>query len=576
MRPDAVSPPPAVDPPGGLPGPGADAGDGTPAGDEVIVVGHGLAGLVAATELLAAGRRVALLDAEGPQDLGGQAWWSFGGLFLVDSPEQRRLRVRDSAELAWADWERTAGWDRETDDWGRRWARAYVEWAAGGKRTWLRRHGIRLFPVVGWAERGDNRGPGVENTGPGNSVPRFHITWGTGPGLVEPFARAVTEAVDAGRARLLHRHRVTELLTEGGRVVGVSADVLAPDGSERGAPSSREVVGHVELRGEAVVLATGGIGGDGDRVRAQWPARLGTLPDDVLHGVPAHVDGSGVEVARAVGAATVNADRMWAYTEGLANHAPVWPLHGIRILPGPSSLWLDSTGHRLPVPLYPGADTLGALQHLQQAGSEYSWFVANRRIIGKEFALSGSEQNPDLTGRSVRQVIGRVRVDVPAPVQRFVDAGLDVVQADELEVLLDRMEALTGDALDRDAVRAAVDAHEDEADPQRARLRDARGYLGDRLVRTVPPHRLTDPAAGPLVAFRLRVLTRKTLGGLLTDLDGRVLDAQGQPVPGLFAAGEATGFGGGGVHGYRSLEGTFLGGCLFTGRRAAAGVIAQR
>ena len=551
----------------------APTGQPVGAPTDVIVVGHGLAGLVTAAELLAAGRHVTLLDAEGPQDLGGQAWWSFGGLFLVDSPEQRRLRVRDSLELAWADWQRTAGWDRQCDAWGRRWARAYVEWAAGEKRAWLRQHGIRLFPVVGWAERGDNRGPGVENTGPGNSVPRFHITWGTGPGLVGPFARIVTEAAAAGRVRLLHRHRVTGLLTEGSRVVGVAAEVLAPDDSERGAPSTREVVDHVELRAAAVVLATGGIGGDGDRVRAQWPARLGTLPDDLLHGVPAHVDGSGVEVARAAGAATVNADRMWAYTEGIANHSPVWPLHGIRILPGPSSLWLDSAGHRLPAPLYPGADTLGALEHLQQVGSGYSWFVTNRRIIGKEFALSGSEQNPDLTGRSVRQVLARVRVDVPAPLQRFVDAGVDVVEADELEVLLERMEALTGDALDRDAVRAAVAAHEDEDDPQRARLRDARGYLGDRLIRTVAPHRLTDPPAGPLLAFRLRVLTRKTLGGLLTDLDGRVLDDAGQPVPGLFAAGEATGFGGGGVHGHRSLEGTFLGGCLFTGRRAAAGVV---
>ena len=546
---------------------------------DVVVVGAGLAGLVATAELVAAGRRVALVDQERTEHLGGQAWWSFGGLFLVDSPEQRRLRIHDSVDLAWQDWCGSAGWDRDgeagrtgEDDWGRRWARAYVEWAAGEKRAWLRERGVRLFPVVGWAERGDGTA-----SGHGNSVPRFHLTWGTGPGLVEPFEGAVRDGVAAGLVQLRGRHRVTGLVTSGGVVTGVRCALLAEDPVGRGMPSSRTVVGEVEIEAGAVVVTSGGIGANHELVRRFWPERLGPPPREVVTGVPAHVDGSMLDPLESAGARLVNRDRMWHYVEGLANHTPVWPGHGIRILPGPSSLWLDATGRRLPAPYLPGFDTLGTLAHLRRTRPEHdhSWFVASRTVLGKEYALSGSEQNPDLTGRSVRQVLGRVTTDVPAPVQAFVDHGGDVVEADTVEELVARMNALTGaELVDAAQVRALVEARDRELangygkDVQTALVRAARRSLGDRLIRTAPPHRFLDPRHGPLVAVRLRVLTRKTLGGVQTDLASRALDADGSPVPGLYAAGEVAGFGGGGVHGYRSLEGTFLGGCLFTGRAA--------
>ena len=554
---------------------------------DVVVVGAGLAGLVATAELVARGRRVVLVDQESTAHLGGQAWWSFGGLFLVDSPEQRRMRIHDSVELAWQDWCGSAGWDRlgdvddpGEDDWGRRWARAYVEWAAGEKRAWLRERGVRLFPVVGWAERGDGTA-----TGHGNSVPRFHLTWGTGPGLVEPFERVVRDGVAAGLVRLRGRHRVTGLVTTDGAVTGVRCDVLAEDPVERGMPTSREVVGEAELVAGAVVVTSGGIGANHDLVRRFWPERLGPAPREVVTGVPAYVDGSMLDPLEGAGARLVNRDRMWHYVEGIPNHSPVWPGHGIRILPGPSSLWLDATGRRLPAPYLPGFDTLGTLAHLRRTAPDHdhSWFVASRTVLGKEYALSGSEQNPDLTGRSVRQVLGRVTTDVPAPVQAFVDHGADVVEASTVEELVARMNALTGeDLLDPADVRALVEARDRELangygkDVQVALVRAARASLGDKLIRTAAPHRFLDPRHGPLVAVRLRVLTRKTLGGVQTDLDSRALDDRGHPVPGLYAAGEVAGFGGGGVHGYRSLEGTFLGGCLFTGRaagRAAAAAV---
>jgi predicted oxidoreductase len=543
---------------------------------DVIVIGAGLAGLVATAELVDAGRSVILLDQEPEQSIGGQAHWSFGGLFFVDSPEQRRMRIRDSHELALQDWLGTAGFDRPEDHWPRKWAEAYVDFAAGEKRAWLRRQGVRFFPVVGWAERG-----GYDATGHGNSVPRFHITWGTGPGLVAPFERRVRAGVARGLVRLAFRHRVTGLGRTAGAVDTVSGEVLEPSGAERGTASSRRVTGAFEYRAQAVIVTSGGIGGNHDLVRAQWPERLGTPPEKMLSGVPAHVDGLMLGIAEAAGAHHINRDRMWHYTEGIENWNPIWARHGIRILPGPSSLWLDANGRRLPVPLFPGFDTLGTLEHIMRTGHGHTWFVLNRRIIGKEFTLSGSEQNPDLTGRSVRGVLDRARADVPGPVRAFMDHGVDFVVEKDLPALVRGMNALTKEPLiDEAELRREITARDREIanpftkDAQVTAIRGARKYLGDRLIRTVAPHRVLDPAAGPLVAVRLNILTRKSLGGLETDLSSRVLTAGGDPLPGVYAAGEAAGFGGGGVHGYRSLEGTFLGGCIFSGR--AAGRAAAR
>jgi len=540
---------------------------------DCLVVGAGLAGLVAACELLDAGKTVTILDQEPAASLGGQAFWSFGGLFLVDSPEQRRMGVTDSLALARQDWFGSAGFDRTEDHWPQRWAEAYLQFAAGEKRAWLHEKGVRFFPVVGWAERGDGTAAGH-----GNSVPRFHITWGTGPGVLEPFVRQVQAAAATGTARLLHRHRVDELIVEEGRVAGVRGEILKPDAAKRGAPSNRERIADFELRAPAVVVTSGGIGGNHDLVRAAWPERLGTPPDFMLSGVPAHVDGRMLGIAEAAGARLINGDRMWHYTEGIQNWDPVWQRHGIRILPGPSSLWLDARGERLPAPLFPGFDTLGTLEHLRRTGSDYSWFILTQKIIEKEFALSGSEQNPDLTGKDVRLLAKRVGPGAPGPVEAFKEKGADFVVADTLDALLAGMQRLSEVPLDTELVTRHVrerDRQLDNAfgkDLQLAAVRAARAYRGDKLIRVASPHKLTDPKAGPLIAVKLHILTRKSLGGIETDLDGRVLGADGAPVPGLYAAGEASGFGGGGMHGYRALEGTFLGGCLFSGRQAGRAV----
>jgi predicted oxidoreductase len=542
---------------------------------DAIVVGAGLAGLVATAELVDAGKRVVLVDQEPEASFGGQAFWSFGGIFLVDSPEQRRMGVHDSYDLAWQDWQGTAGFDRPEDLWPSRWAEAYVQFAAGEKRAWMRERGIRFLPNPGWAERG-----GYGAIGHGNSVPRFHVAWGTGPGVIDPFVARVREGVAQGLVELRFRHRVDALSVTAGSVDGVSGTVLAPSDAARGQASSRDVVGDFTLSAPAVVVTSGGIGGNHALVRANWPARLGQAPARMISGVPAHVDGRMLQIAQDAGARSINPDRMWHYVEGINNWDPIWPLHGIRILPGPSSLWLDALGRRLPVPLFPGFDTLGTLEHIMTTGHDHTWFVLTQKIIEKEFALSGSEQNPDITSKSLKAVLqSRVGSGAPGPVEAFMRHGSDFLVESTLERLVAGMRTLEPDAeltfaqVEREVLaRDREMANKYSKDLQVVAMRGARKYLPDRIARVASPHRLLDPKAGPLIAVRLSVLTRKSLGGLETDLSSRVLGDDGKPLPGLFAAGEVAGFGGGGMHGYRSLEGTFLGGCLFSGRAAGRAV----
>ena len=538
---------------------------------DVIIVGAGLAGLVAAHEAVARGRKVLLLDQEGPQSLGGQAFWSLGGLFMVDTPEQRRMGIRDSYDLALADWMGAAQFDRPEDALPRQMAEAYIEFAAGEMRSWLRGLGMRWFGVVGWAERG-----GALATGHGNSVPRFHITWGTGTGVVAPFVRWAESAEKSGKLTFGYRHKATGLIIENGAVKGVSGEVLAEDSAPRGQSTSRAIISAFEHRAESVVLTTGGIGGNHDLVRRLWPAeRLGPAPRKMVSGVPDYVDGQMQQVAEHAGAALINLDRMWHYTEGISNWDPIWPNHGIRILPGPSSIWLDGNGDRLEPPFMPGFDTLGTLKRILAAGHEHSWLVLTQKIIEKEFALSGSEQNPDMTSGKFIEVL-KARLlskGAPAPVEAFKKNGEDFVVADDLSALVSGMNKITPDApLDYDRVHAQIAARDAQLkngfakDAQITAIRQARAYLGDRLIRTAKPHAILDPTKGPLIAVRLNILTRKSLGGLHTDLTGQVLRPDGSAFEGLFAAGEVCGFGAGGYHGYNALEGTFLGGCLFSGR----------
>ncbi|WP_439656806.1 FAD-binding dehydrogenase [Lentzea sp. HUAS TT2] len=551
---------------------------------DVIVIGHGLAGLVATSELAAAGRKVLLLDQEPEASLGGQAFWSLGGLFFVNSQEQRTAGIKDSLELARTDWFNTAGFDRGVsnplgeDYWAAKWAEAYLNFAAGEKRDWLYGLGVRWVPIVGWAERG-----GQLADGPGNSVPRFHMTLGTGPGVMEPFEKKVRDAVRDGKVTFKFRHQVDGLITSNGAVTGVRGTVLEPSSAARGTPSSRTKVGDFELYAPMVVVTSGGIGANHDLVRRNWPARLGPAPQRLITGVPAHVDGRMLAITELAGGRIVNRDRMWHYTEGMINHTPIWPGHGIRVLAAPSSLWLDARGKRFPNPGIPSLDTLGTLELIGKSGYDYSWFVLNKKIIDKEFVLSGSEQNPEITRKDLAAYIAmRIFNSTPPPVKAFMDKGVDFVIKNNLPDLVAGMNALTGQNLiNLDDLRRQITIRDQQVDNpftkdvQVMGIRNSLAYSGDSLARTASLHKLLDPGSGPLIAIRMNILTRKTLGGLQTDLQGRVLGSNGQPISGLYAAGEVAGFGGGGVHGYRALEGTFLGGCLFSGRSAGRAAAAE-
>lgn len=543
---------------------------------DVIIVGAGLAGLVAAAELGDRGLRVTIVDQETPQNIGGQAHWSLGGLFMVDTPEQRRMRIRDSHELARSDWLGSAQFDRPEDHWPRLWADAYLEFASGEMRSWLRQLGMRWFPVVGWAERG-----GGFADGHGNSVPRFHLTWGTGPGVLKPFIDRVRAHEKTGRITMRFRHKVDRIIMQNGVAKGVAGLTFADDDAEQGAATNREINGDFEFYANSVLVTSGGIGANFDMVRANWPRdRLGEAPENLISGVPAHVDGSMIPVARKAGGRVINGDRMWHYIEGVKNWSPIWPHHGIRILPGPSSMWFDATGQRLPLPALPGFDTLGTLKAILATGYDYSWFILTQQIIEKEFALSGSEQNPDFTSGSWREVLkSRLGKGAPDAVEAFKQRGEDFVVANDLETLVDGMNRVAGTALlTSETIRAQIEARDSQInnpfskDAQVTAINVARNYLGDKLIRTAKPHKILDPKNGPLIAVRLNILTRKTLGGLQTDLNSQMLDAKGKPIPGLFAAGEVAGFGGGGYHGYNALEGTFLGGCIFSGMKAGRAI----
>ncbi|KAF5000129.1 hypothetical protein FGRMN_1943 [Fusarium graminum] len=551
----------------------------------VIIVGGGLAGLVAAFELSERKIPVLLIDQENEKNLGGQAFWSLGGLFMVDSSYQRRMGIRDSRELAMRDWMGSARFDREVEDhWPRKWAKAFVDFATDEMEDYVKARGLGFLVNVGWAERGDGSADGH-----GNSVPRFHVSWGTGPEVVRVFADPVKKAAEKGIVTFKFRHAVDEVIVdESGRAVGVRGRVLEDDDAERGIKTSRVEKDKFEIYGSAVVVTSGGIGGNVDAVKAAWPIdRLGPkVPETFVVGVPAHVDGRMIGISEAAGANIINRDRMWHYTEGLQNWNPIWPTHGIRVLPAPSSLWLDATGKRLPPFLYPGSDTMATLKYICSTGYDYTWFILDQSIIAREFALSGSEQNPDITGKSIWLLLTRVfGKKGTVPVQNFQKHGKDFVVRDNLEDLVSGMNELArarnGPLLEYDAIKEVVEARDAQMnnpyskDAQAMLINNARTYWPDRRSRVAPPHRLLDKAHGPLIAVQMNLLTRKTLGGIETNLDSNVMRADGTRFPGLYAAGEVAGFGGGGVHGYNSLEGTFLGGCIFSGRAAGRALVRE-
>ncbi len=529
---------------------------------DVLVIGGGLTGLVAAIELLSAGRTVTLLDRDVEANLGGLARESFGGILLVDTREQRRARIRDSAQLALRDWLSFGafGADPQAEHWPRRWAEAYVHECRADVYEWLLGLGIRFLPVPMWVERG--------LYGEGNSVPRWHVTWGSGERLATRLVEALSTHSRKHALTLRFGHRVESLFESGTRIAGARG--VTEDGGEDFLACA-----------DAVLVATGGINGSIDRVRRHWPAAWHSPPATILNGSHRFADGRLHDAVAAVGGRVTNLDRMWNYAAGVHHWAPRKPLHGLSLVPPRSALWLDWRGRRIgPMPLVSGYDTHDLVEQVCAQERAYSWQVLNERIARKELAVSGAEFNPSLRQRSVARFARDSLLGNRWLVEQLKRNCEDVVTADSVEALVARMNELQGDgSVELDAVREAVAAYDAQVargtlhnDEQLRRIEHLRNWRADRL-RTCRFQRIDDARARPLIAIREFVISRKSLGGMQTDLSCRVLDAAGVPIPGLYAAGEAAGFGGGGMHGMRALEGSFLGGCIHGARRAARAIV---
>ncbi len=517
---------------------------------DVLFVGGGVSALWAALELVEGGRRVLILEGQGPDRLGGQARDAFGGFCFVDSPEQRRAGVRDSVDMAWEDWLGYADYAPD-HSLARAWGRRYVERCLPDIREPLRQRGLAFFPVPAWAERAHG--------GRGNRVPRFHLLWGCGAGLVAMLLERLKPHLGT-RLTLACDHLVEGLLWEGGRVVGVSG---------------REF----EARADQVVLASGGFNGNLDLVRARWPEAWGAAPADLLNGSYPWIDGHLLEVARSGGAATGPLDAQWVYAAGLAHWRPEFPGHGLAVIPPRSALWLDAEGRRFDPPLLAGTDTRALVARILGTGRPWSWLLLNRRILAREGAIQGSAFNPAFRDHRWLQLLGHLLFGNRALADEVLAAAPDACVATTLPDLVDRMNARAPEGhVDLALLRGAVEAWDADprgSDPQRAYVREVRAFRGDRL-RTCREARIQDPRGGPLVALRLRPLSRKSLGGLRTRLDGAVVDPAGEALPGLYALGEAAGFGGGGLNGQRTLEGTLLGGCILGARQFAATTLTGR
>ena len=530
-----------------------------PVSSDVLVIGGGLAGIVTALEALRTGNTVTLVDRDSPERFGGLALWAFGGMALVGTPLQARMKIPDTPEIALADWLRFGELD-PADRWSRAWAEHYVERSRPDVYDWLTSHGLKFMPAVNWVERG--------RLGEGNSLPRYHIVWGTARELVRRLVEAMRAADPGGRLTVLHQHRVDALEHTAGAVSGA----IATD----------ELFGHeVRLSAPAVVLACGGINGDHAQAVANWPKRR-PRPARMLNGAHPFADGRMHRfVADRIGGRIVNAGEMWNYAGGFPHPYPHFSGHGLSVIPCKSALWLDHTGKRIgPEPLVTGFDTHWLCRRVAEQEKPWTWQLMNRRIAIKEFAISGAEHNPSISDQRFVKFLGELLLGNTRLYARMRRECPDFLVDDSLEGLAMKMNRLTcSHDIDPGVLEATVDAFDANFaradklhnDDQIRRIEHARQWGSDRL-RTCKPAPLKKNGAGPFVAIRMQLVTRKSLGGLRTDLDSRVLDTRDRPIPGLYCVGEAAGFGGGGANGKRSLEGTFLPGCILTARAAARSI----
>ncbi|GLQ30144.1 FAD-binding dehydrogenase [Litoribrevibacter albus] len=527
---------------------------------DAVIVGGGVAGITAAIELLDANQQVILLDRDTEANFGGLAKESFGGMFMVNTPEQRRTGIKDSPELALHDWLHFAEFDPE-DKWPRAWAECYVHESLEMIYHWLKDRGVRFFPVVHWVERGLYT--------PGNSVPRFHMVWGTGHGLITALIDHLISHPNVQNLRCLFEHRVDDVLLKGGRVVGcVGLDETHCQ--------------QFQILADNTVVATGGINGCLEKVRQHWDSEWQSAPETILNGSHHYSDGRLHEAVSHHGARVTHLDRQWNYAAGVHHPRPKRDNHGLSLVPCPSALWVNALGERIgPEPMVTGFDTRRLVTQVCQQPGQFSWQILNKKIAIKELAVSGSEFNDAIKNKDLLAFLKMAVMGNESLVDDLTRHCSDFVMADSLEELVEKINQQNqGFSMDLSTLNDELQTYDQMIDrgktylndDQLRRIAQLRHYRGNRL-RTCKYQKILDPKAGPLIAIREFILSRKSLGGLQTNLKSQVLNHQGEVIPGLYAAGEASGFGGGGIHGKRTLEGTFLGGCILTARKSAQAIV---
>ncbi len=522
---------------------------------DTIIIGAGLAGLVVALELLKKGQKVCIVDAQSRDNMGGLAKIAFGGMAIVGTPEQKKKGVKDSPELALADWYSFAEFS-EDDIWPKAWAKHYVENSLEDVYHYMKALDVGFLPAVNWVERG--------LFVPGNSLPRYHIIWGCSTRLISQLLTKILP-FERDLLRLVFDATVAELLQENNQIKGCKG--VCKNGQA------------FEIKAENTIVACGGFTGNIEKVKQHWPVAWGRAPEIILNG--SHPTNNGAmhdEVAKHGGKLTHMQD-MWNYAAGIPHPAAEFAGQGLSLIPSKSALWLDHRGLRIgPQPLVSGFDTNYLCEKLSQLDKPYSWQVLNKRIALKEFAISGSKHNPMIRDRKLFGLLKEVLLGNKRLFKQMTNESAEFIVADDLPQLHKKMNALTSDhsvsiknlsnSVEKyDAMIARGECQWN--DDQLRRILHARQWGSDKL-RTCYPKPLID--GSPLVAIKVNIISRKSLGGIQTNLKSQVLDRQNNPLPGLYAVGEVAGFGGGGASGKRSLEGTFLSGCLLTAQQAARAI----